>query len=469
MRRIISGFPWYPYTQKDSGHPGSVQLFRAINKTDLGRIEAQGAILDPMENFDGICRDFDKASECLEEHQTEEFCLRLNRKVFAYVPFVVFKTFKFFCLNQTRNENLLRSLRCLHDTRLPSMLYYHIATECRQGMDILDQQMLAIKKRFLYEQNSRVKIGGIFKIYICLPQLVLSTCVHKLAEKYCGTMAADLLVNFVKYMQEEENRALKSLGQAADLCNWNISLDRPRHFQQKNSDTEAFRFQAKTMKGDPRKAVFFAMLSKNYSDTELDTFNGMHGTSRLMKASAPEICGNVVYVRAAYMLCVWQAHDIREIPKFNILQYAHILLPFYYHGSHCWRIGQFTQCWKALQNLCGSGPTRYFAQHATLMIDGCRLQDKMDDISSHWQDFVLPAYIKAKRFMISVRSGDPMRLAGYAENPLSCFPDYEILWPAVDKISARCGTDAGNYLRRILQKIRYSQYDVLAYLYLPKT
>ena len=31
------------------------------------------------------------------------------------------------------------------------------------------------------------------------------------------------------------------------------------------------------------------------------------------------------------------------------------------------------------------------------MIEGCRLQEKMDDSSCHWQDFMLPAYIKAAR------------------------------------------------------------------------
>ncbi len=28
-------------------------------------------------------------------------------------------------------------------------------------------------------------------------------------------------------------------------------------------------------------------------------------------------------------------------------------------------------------------------------MEGCRLQEKMDDISCHWQDIMLPAYIKA--------------------------------------------------------------------------
>ena len=162
VRRMISGFPWYPYTLKHTGYSGSAQHFNVIMKTGLGGINAKGGLLDPLDNLGGICKDFDKASYCLEEHQTQDFCLLLSSRVFG--SFEVFKTFEFFCRNQTRDENLLRSLRCLHDTRLPSMLYYHISTECRQGMDILDQRMLARKRRFLYDQNSRIKIEPTFKL-----------------------------------------------------------------------------------------------------------------------------------------------------------------------------------------------------------------------------------------------------------------------------------------------------------------
>ncbi len=464
IRRINAGFPWSPETlDRHSDYPGAIHHLGGISKTRLGRMDRKGSLLDPMDNLDGICKDFDKASSCLGEYQTPEFCLRLGSMVFQ--PFINFKTFKFICRNQTRDANLLRSLQCLHDTRLPSMLYYHIATECRQGMDILDQQMLARKKTQLYILNSRIPLNSMFKLY-CLPERVLSKCVHEFVENHCGKMAADLLVNYINYIQEEEKTTFKLLGQATDLCNRNMSQERHSlsNFN-KSYKTKVFQYRSETMLRESRRAAFFAVLSKNYSDTELDTVTGRRAMSVLMGISGPEIC-SITYLSAAYALCVWQGHDIREIPKFHILQYAHTLQPFYYQGSHCWRIGQFTQCWNSLQNICGSGPTRYFAQHATLMIDGCRLQDKMDDISCHWQDFLLPAYIKASRVTRwpTLALSDPMSLDGIPANPLNCLPDFETLWQAVDKLTVRCGTEAGTYLRRILDKIRYSQYDALAFV-----
>ena len=467
LRRISIGFPWSPTAlNRHSGYPGSVHHLE--EKIHLGRDGGNGSVLDPMDNLDGICKNFDKASNCLGEYQTQEFCLWLDSTVFP--SFTTVKTFKFICHNQTRDDNLLRSLRCLHDTRLPSMLYYHIATQCRQGMDILDQQMIARKKCELYTLNMRIKIGGGVEKLYCLPERVLSKCVHKFAEEHCGRMAANLLVSYVNYIQEEQNRALKSLGQATDLCNRNLSQE--RHSEShlaKMSNAKVLQYRLQTMGRGSRLSAFFVTLTSNYSDTELDTVTGRHGISVLMERSGSEICNNINCITVAYYLCVLQARDTREIPKFNILQYSHLLQRFYYHGSHCWRIGQFTQCWNALQSLCGSR-TRYFAQHATLMIDGCRLQEKMDDISCHWQDFMFPAYIKASQVTQWPLHGlsDPMFLDGIPVNSLKALPDFEILWQAVDNISVRCGTEAGTYLRRILDKIRYSQYDALAFLTLPR-
>ena len=307
-----------------------------------------------------------------------------------YDLFALYKTVEFLCRNQTRNENLLHSLGCLHDTRLPTMLDYHIAADCRHGMDILDQEMLARKERKLFMLISQLPPGLDTALY-CLPENVLSTCVYNFAERYCGTMAAKVLLAYVHFQRDEANSVLPN-----DFCPNNISQNRHYPMPAKVAMPKSPLYDKQTLKTkSSSKAIFNTLLDSFSGDTELDTLRGRYLSSYLKNLSGQELCHlNNTY--DAYNACVMLGHAIAEIPKFNILQYSHRLIDIDYYGSLCTRLREFTQCWKTLQGLCGSR-TRYFAQHATLMIEGCRLREKMDDISCHWQDFMLPAYIKAAR------------------------------------------------------------------------
>ncbi len=152
------------------------------------------------------------------KHETPVSCILLSCPLLD-----LYKAFEFLCRNQTRDENLLRSLQCLHDNRLPTMLDYHIAADCRHGMDILQQQMLARKRQQLYLLNSQV-VGSFTTLY-CLPESVLSECVCNLVDKYCGSKSAQLFLAYVQFQRDETKSAFEFLGLSSGFCLKNTSHD----------------------------------------------------------------------------------------------------------------------------------------------------------------------------------------------------------------------------------------------------
>ncbi len=460
---INHGFPWLPWAPKTPKRRRSNRSFqRPWERNNRHPADSQGGLSDPMDSLNHVCQFFERMSRCMDKHNMPVSCV-----LAGYSCFDLYKAFEFLCRNQTRDENLLHSLRCLHDTRLPTMLDYHMAADCRHGMDILDQQMLARKRRQLHKLNLQVNVGSFTSLY-CLPERVLSTCVYNFTEQYCGTMAAKVLLAYVHFQQDETKSALEFLGLPSWLCERNSSHNIHHRGTAKSGISKTPLFDEQTLKTEiSSKAIFDTSLDSYSDDTFLDTPRARAEARHLKRLTGQELCNNsnILY---AYEVCVMLGHDISEIPKFNILQYSHMLIPIPYVGSHCSRLGEFTQCWRTLQGLCGSR-TRYFAQHATLMIEGCHLQEKMDDISCHWQDFLLPAYIKAARvtkWPIAPQALiNPMFLddaiydVELQDDLRSNLIDFELLQPAVEEIAVRCGREVGTYLRNILNRIRYFQYD----------
>ena len=71
-------------------------------------------------------------SATLEKKVSEEFVFFAG----GY-RYPILLSFRAICHHHPRDENLLRALHCLHDKRLMTMLHFHIAKECPQGLDIL--------------------------------------------------------------------------------------------------------------------------------------------------------------------------------------------------------------------------------------------------------------------------------------------------------------------------------------------
>ncbi len=460
---FATGFPWLPWSPETPKRRRSNSLQHRWEGNSMHPDNNKGGVSDPMDSLNHVCQFFERMSSCMDKHKIPVYCTILSPD-----HFIAYKALEFLCRNQTRNENLLHSLRCLHDTRLPTMLDYHIAAECRQGFNILDQQMLARKRRYLYMLNSQVPVD-IITLY-CLPESVLSTCVYNFAKRYCGTMAAKVLLAYVHFQRDNTESALEFLGLPSEFCGTKTSHNIRYRMPTKVGISKSSLYDKHTLDIESSsKAVFDNLLDSYSGDTELDTTIGRGLSSYVKNMSGQELC-NITKTLYAYVACVMLGHAIQEIPKFNILQYSHRLIPITYVGSHCSRLGEFTQCWRTLQNLCGSR-TRYFAQHATLMIDGCRLQEKMEDISCHWEDFMLPAYIKAARVtrwpIYQQALGNPMFLSDaiYGVNDLqSNFIDFDLLQSAVEAITLRCNREVWAYLRNILNQIRYFQFDAYRFV-----
>ncbi len=175
------------------------------------------------------------------------------------------------------------------------------------------------------------------------------------------------------------------------------------------------------------------------------------------------------------MACVMSSDGKSESTKFNILQFAHEILVssiFPYHGSHCDRLEQFTACWNLLQKTCGP-KVRGLEQHATLLVEGCKIQSQMDLAGCHWQDMLLPHYIQASQVTAWPLAGQCL------QNPLMLETTHHYsnitndlervisaLQPGVEDISRICGQHLAARVQSVLDRVRYFLYDAYKYILL---
>ncbi len=89
------GYPWSP----DSSH-------RRTNVTD------RNTIRDALDSLNNVCRVQERSQICLKESGIGDFCLATTGFQNVQIDF------QFICQHQRRDENLVHSLQCLHDTRV---------------------------------------------------------------------------------------------------------------------------------------------------------------------------------------------------------------------------------------------------------------------------------------------------------------------------------------------------------------
>ncbi len=163
---------------------------------------------------------YDRSQACLEESRIPDYCLLTVTAPATGVSINI--DFRFICRHQRRDENLVRSLQCLHDKRLPTMLLFHIADRCR-GMCILDDIMT--RYQFVHFNRLDIKPVGetthISRLY-CLPKSVISTCIKDIVEGYCGNMTADLVQKYLFYSQSRVANSLQSAGLSSTICDPDI-------------------------------------------------------------------------------------------------------------------------------------------------------------------------------------------------------------------------------------------------------
>ncbi len=381
----------------------------------------------------------------------QDYCL-------ATVDYTNFQPrFDYICHHQRRDENLVHSLQCLHDTRLLTMLYFHIADRCR-GFGILDNVMRRYKNAYFYRLNITPWLNQAFTPRLhCLPRSVISTCIRNIVQDHCGTMTADFVQNYLIYTQDWFGQALRSAGLDSNICDHAISSgmisSRPH------------------IAPGQKKFGISRLLEIAAPGTALDTVYGQHVLTYLQGLSEEELC-TTLSVYNVYAACLLSSDDKSENSRFNILQFAHQQMEIIYHGTQCSRLEQFTACWNLLQETCGS-KVRGLEQHATLMVEGCKIQSDMDTVGCHWQDMLLPHYIQASRVTVwpltSQCLADPMFLEDAQYDSFnSVMRDLDttisLLQPGVEEISRKCGSQTAKRLRDLLDHIRYLQRHSVTYV-----
>ncbi len=437
----VYGYPWYP----NGGRRNSRHNPNATDKNN--------GLRDALDSLDHVCDTYDRSQTCLEESHIQDYCLATT-DFDVSVPLA----FQVVCHQQQRDENLVRSLECLYDNRLMVMLYFHIAARCR-GMGILDRIMRSYKTALFYIWDIKPIVSPIMPVlsYLCIPKSVISTCIHGIVEDHCGTMTADLVQNYLVYYQDWYGQALQSAGLSPNICDIAISSDMVP--------------SALPVKSGHAKLGISRLLNITTSGTALDTVWGRYVLAYAQSLSGTDLC-TTANAWFAYSVCVMSADDGSEKNKFNILQFAHQQLQLPYHGTQCIRLEEFTACWNLLQQICGP-KVRGFEQHATLMVEGCKIQSELDTVGCHWQDMLLPHYMQASRVTVWPISqqclNDPMNLESAHYSSFSGVMDdldtvISLLQPGVEEISKKCGSRPAKRLRSLLHKLHYLQRDAAKYV-----
>ncbi len=362
------GYPWYP---RDS------QRYSRLNTNATDR---NNTLRDALDSLNHVCHIYDRSQTCLEESDIRDYCLTTtNAGALTHIEF------QFICHCQQRDENLVHSLQCLYDKRLLVMLYFHMAHRCH-GEGILDDIMRRFKKAlfhiwYINPVSEQILPPGSL---LCIPRSVIATCITGIIEDHCGKMTADLVENYLVSYQDWYGQALQSAGLSSNICDSDMSSDMvPSRLHLPSGNTK----------------LGISNLSQiTVHGTALDTVWGKAVLGYVQSLSGTDLC-TTLNAQYAYLTCLMSADDRSEKSKFNILQFAHHVLAFPYHGTQCSRLEDFTACWNLLQQI-GGPKVRGLEQHATLMVEGCNIQSELDTVGCHWQDMLLPHYIKASRVTV---------------------------------------------------------------------
>ncbi len=266
-------------------------------------------------------------------------------------------------------------------------------------------------------------------------------------------MTADLVQNYLIYYQDRFNQALKSVGLNSNICDYNIS-------------TGIVPCSMPPLPSGHTKLSISRLLEITAPGTALDTVLGKFLVVFLRGTSREELC-TINYAYAAYVACVMSSND-NSNRKFNIVQFAQQQLPLIYTGAHCNRLEQFTACWNILRETCGP-KVRGLEQHATLLVEGCKMQSELDTVGCHWQDMLLPHYLQASRVtawpIVFQCMRNPWSLEDTHYNKAMTMDDLDtvisLLRPGVEEVSRKCGSQPATRLASLLIKLRYLQRDTL--------
>ncbi len=408
-----------------------------------------------MYTLNHVCDVLDRSQACLQESGIDDYCLFAA----SQDQFLLSVTFRFVCHQQPRDETLLHSLQCVHDNRLMSMLHFHIGQKC--GMDILDATMQGRKNAYFYLNDVYpvLQQSGISELY-CLPKAALSSCVRPIVEEGCSASSASLVQAYITHVQDWIGQVLESVGLKADICD-------SRNLGDSSPARDLFR---NVQPRDSEDVTEFGRNSESENvDSALDSAYGRNLLAEVQKMNDGELCSSSSATYRAYTACVMSADDKTQQSSFNVLQFAHQILPVPYHGAQCGQLGHFSECWERLQQVCGPR-VRGLEQHATLLLEGCQIQTLMHRSECNWQEMLMPHYIKASdvtRWPLTMQGlKNPIFMDhGVVHEDLAMAMDtvISLLQPGVEEISRRCGTEPAGRLQSVLGQLRYIQHDAMKY------
>ncbi len=434
------GFPWSLNASQRYGDGNDVKVTGRVNN-----------LRDALDSLNYVCHIHDLSRGCMKQRGIEDFCL--DTTVFSRIQF----DFQYICYHRQRNEIFVRSLQCLRETRTLVMLYFHIAHRCR-GVLILDDIAAGNKNAYFYTLDIQPYFEQtVVPLLYCLPKSAIYSCIREVVADQCGTMTADLVQGYLVYLQNRHGKALQSAGLVSNICDQGIRFSIVPQSRQSIPSGYA-------------KLNIFRLLGITAPGTALDTVAGKHTLAYLKGLSGKELC-TTFNAHVAYEACVMSSVRKSGKSKFNILQFAHQIIPFAFQGTYCSRLGSFKWCWNQLQQICGP-KVRGLKHHATLLVEGCKIQSELDTAGCLWQDMLLPCYIQASRVTVWPMINQCLLNRIYLENGHytnfnSILADLDtviaLLQPGVEEISRKCGPQPGKQLSLLLSKLRYLQRDALKY------
>ncbi len=441
----VLGYPW-----------------RGFHKYLTKKQNRNNTLKDPLDFLNHVCDTAGRAQTCLQDRCICDYCFvsYTDRTVSgsSLIP-----SFSFICQPQYRNENLLHSLRCLHDNRLISMLYFRIGSQC--GIGILDRIMKGNHNVFWYGLNVSPPSAALFAFpLLCVPNDVISTCVRVIVENQCGNMTAVLVQDYLLYIQAWAEQALLYVGLDPDICHHDVDITTSDTYMPPQYD----------ISGSSPNTQLLKLAERGAPGSAMESIFAQGFVRTVKKWKDGNFCITKV-LRASVQICLLLSEDTSARSKFNILQFSHQIRPkFAYHGSSCTRLPLFTECWKLLQETCGPR-VRGFALQATLLIEGCEIQTLMDSIGCPWQDMLIWHYMEASRktawpFVFQGLYA-PLHLDNQPDNVKNVLNDMgkviALLQPGVDEIKDKCGSEPAAHLWRLLNKIRYLQKDAFCFFSRP--
>ncbi len=427
----LYGYPWFPTTSSNN--------------------ILVGDSVDPIQR---VCAELYEYKECLSEHGIGDYCLIVCS--FPVNAFYLKTTFEFMCENNKVIGELMRSLQCLHSNRLLSVIMFRIGHT--HGPGFLNQVVQRWKTFWFNILNIKpAQYNPAVPPLFCMTTEEIAVYVRPVIVSHCGDSAATLVEDYLSRHSNHYQDVMEKVGFNHSLCE---AYNAESEFIL-NMSTSIQRLQE-----NPMIIEFIKMADRHSKGTALKTVYGQMLLQYLKGRSGKYCTRENLYLM--YSVGILASDELHETSRFNILHFAHPLFSWLPHGTQCARVSLFRELWENVKSTCGP-QARGYEHHFTLFVNGCSIQEKMDQHSCPWQDILFRYYIAASDTTVwpvfGQPPGDPMWLdrALYSGPKLANnLPGiFDILEPGIKEIAKRCGEDLSGRLMKLYSKLNVTLHDAI--------